>query len=86
MAVLLSGLLSRIAAGLVTLVASFLAFHTAHAAASVSARRQLHNDVYNYVARSERHVSEWLTAVEQHFMSEFEAFRHAGTRSAEGSS
>ena len=81
MALLLNGALSRIVAGLVTLVASTLAFRMAHGAATGTARQRLNDDVHDYVERSERHVSSWLASVGQYFMSEFEAFRHAGTRS-----
>lgn len=82
MALLLSGPLFRIVAGLVTLAASTLAFRMAHRAATGTACQRLHDDVREYVEKSERNVSSWLASVEQYFMSEFEAFRCAGIRSA----
>jgi hypothetical protein len=81
MALLLTSLVSRVAGGVATLVASALAFRTGYAAASGLAHRRLADDVYEYVEQSEKHVSAWLTTVENAFFEAFEEFQrnHPGT-------
>ena len=77
----LTGLLSRIAAGLVTIIGSAVAFRTAHAATLGMARKRLVEDVREYVSRAERQVASWLASVEESFLSAFSEFQLNANRS-----
>ena len=71
---LLGGMLSRLAGGLATLVASAVAFRVAYSATMGSARRQLEANVFDYLARSEEQVSVWLKSVEKSFIEAVDEF------------
>ena len=77
----LTGLLSRIAAGLVTIIGAAVAFRTAHAATLGMARKRLVEDVREYVSRAERQVASWLASVEESFLSAFSEFQLNADRS-----
>lgn len=70
----LAGVLSRIIAGLATLVASAVAYRFAHSAGTASARRAIESDLSAYLAQSEAQVSEWLEGVERSFVEAFDKF------------
>ena len=73
-ALLVSGMLSRIVGGLATLVASAFAFRAAHSASSAIAQRRIEDDVLEYLNASERQVASWLGEVENSFMETFNTF------------
>jgi hypothetical protein len=73
-ALVLSGVVTRIIVGLATLVASASAFRIAHSAGTASARRALESDVTDYLAHSEEQVSQWLASVERSFVKAFDKF------------
>lgn len=78
----LFGLISRIAGGVATLVATALAFKLAYdcRAAADWTREGLKKDVDGYVTLSEQQVSSWLASVEEFFVAEFEKFRDVEVR------
>ena len=73
----LFGLISRIAGGMATLVATALAFKFAHdcRAATDWTRERLKKDVDGYLTLSEQQTSSWLVNVEEFFVAEFKKFR-----------
>ena len=76
-ALFLFGLISRIAGGVATLVATALAFKIAYDCRSAAdwTRKRLEKDVDEYVTLSEQQVSSWLASVEEFFVVEFKKFR-----------
>ena len=82
-ALLLSGLISRILGGVVTLIASALTFRIAHTATTSTALKRLRNEVNDYVTQSEQQVSSWLANVEDFFVSAFEEFQDGGEQTKE---
>ena len=73
----LIGLISRIAGGVATLVATALAFKLAHdcRVAADWTRERLKKDVDRYVTLSEQQTSSWLANVEEFFIAEFKKFQ-----------
>ena len=73
----LFGLISRIAGGAVTLIATALAFKLAYdcRVATDWTRERLKKDVDGYVIRAEQQTSSWLASVEEFFVTEFGKFR-----------
>ena len=73
----LVGLISRIAGGVATLIATALAFKLVYSSGVTTewTREALERDVDSYVALSERQVSSWLASVEVFFLAEFKEFR-----------
>jgi hypothetical protein len=80
----LSSLVSRVIAGLATLVASAVAFRLAHSAGTGSARKALESDVSNYLSDSEAQVSNWIGEVDQAFGDAFDKFACDHGMRAEG--
>lgn len=78
----LFGLISRIAGGVATLVATALAFKLAHdcRVAADWTRERLKKDVDGYVTLSEQQTSSWLASVEEFFIAEFKKFEDGGVR------
>lgn len=72
--IVLSSLVSRVIAGLATLVASAVAFRLAHSAGTGSAKKALEADVSKYLSESEAQVSSWLAEVDQAFGDAFDKF------------
>lgn len=70
----LTGVVSRIIAGLATLVASAVAYRLAHSAGTPSARKALEADLSTYLNQSETQVSEWLAEVDRAFGDSFDKF------------
>jgi len=70
----LAGVLSRIIAGLATLVASAIAYRLAHSAATARARRALESDLLAYLDHAKTQVSEWLEGVDRAFGEAFDQF------------
>lgn len=79
-ALFLCGLLSRIIGGVATLVASAIAFRVAHAATTDTARKRFRDDVDGYLTRSEQQVSDWLAAIKEDFLTNFEKFQNSERR------
>ena len=82
-ALLLSGLIPRLAGGAATLVVSAIAFRIAYSATTGTALQRLRSDVDAYVTQSEQQVSAWLANIEEFFVSAFEEFQEDKTK-AEG--
>ena len=76
-----SGLISRIAGGLATIVASAIAFRLAHTAATGTALQQLRKDLDKYLNDSKQQVSSWLTDIEEAFVAAFKEFQDEMERS-----
>ena len=76
-ALFLFGLISRIAGGVATLVATALAFKIAYDCRPAAdwTRKRLEKDVDEYITLSEQQVSSWLASVEEFFVVEFKKFR-----------
>lgn len=70
----LTGVVSRIMAGLATLVSSAVAYRLAHSAGAPSARKALESDLSTYLTQSETQVSEWLAGVDFEFVDKFDEF------------
>ena len=70
----ITGVISRIIAGLATIVASAVAYRLSHSATTASARKTLEADLATYLAQSETLVSELLTGVSQAFADAFDEF------------
>ena len=82
----LTAVVSRIAAGLATLAVSAAAYRLAHSASRPSARKALEADLSAYLTQSEKAVSEWLDEVDRAFGNAFDNFAskneiHAGDAS-----
>ena len=80
------GLISRIAAGVATLVATALAFKLVHDCRPAAdwTRDRLKKDVDGYVALSEQQASSWLANVEEFFVTEFRKFQNGRGHSLGG--
>jgi hypothetical protein len=70
----LTGVVSRIIAGLATLVASAVAYRLAHSVGTPSARKALESDLSTYLDQSEPQVIDWLSGVERAFVDAFDKF------------
>ena len=83
-ALLLCGLVSRLAGGIATLAASAFAFKITYKATTDTARKWLRDDVEGYVTCSEQQVSSWLASVEEYFVAAFEEFQDDKGQVTEG--
>lgn len=82
----LDSLVSRVIAGLATLVAAAVAFRVAHSVGVAAARRNLEGVVSKYLSDSETQVSRWLAEVDQAFGDAFDKFaREHGVRAGDRS-